>query len=71
MVPALNGERKMKNYEVTITNKFPSWNSAPETYFFKAKDRNDAIKQARRMMNASDYSFTTNGPLIYKAKSVN
>ena len=60
----------MKNYAVTVTAKYPAVGERPGEIEVTAKDKKDAIKQARREM--SDRGHTRqDGPLSFKAMEVN
>lgn len=57
----------LKDYEVTITPKFPTYGNRESVETITAKTAADAIKQAREMVRRSGYT-RQDGSLTYSAK---
>lgn len=58
---------ELKEFEVTISSKFPAYGESESIETFYAKNANDAIKQARAMMHRNGHT-RQDGPLNYSAK---
>lgn len=56
----------MKTYEVTVTAKFPACGERPGTLTIAARNKAEALKQARREMSDAGHT-RQDGPLTYKA----
>lgn len=58
---------ELKEFEVTITSKFPAYGEQESVETFYAKNANEAIKQARAMMRRNGHT-RQDGPVSYQAK---
>lgn len=58
----------MKTYIVTVIPKRPAWDDEGAGLEVIAKDRADALKQARKMVDRHSLYDRTDGPLLYRAK---
>lgn len=54
-------------YTVTVTPKFPSWNSKPFTVEISAESKQEANKRARRTLEAEGHIFTHSDAATFTA----
>lgn len=59
-----------KTYEVAARLKFPSCFHNGYDFTVSAKNKTDAIKQARRMVHDEGHSGRVDGPISYSATEV-
>lgn len=59
----------LKNYLVTVTAKFPASGERPGEFEISARNKAEAIKEARRRMSNAGHT-RQDGPLNFKAEEV-